>query len=272
MVKAKNKKPIVEYSSDALSFFSDRRIETHASFLLPFLEQGKTVLDCGCGPGTMTLDMAELVSPGEVKGIDISQLQIETAKSIQSQRDINNASFELGDVNSLSFPNGSFDIVFAHGVIEYLEDPVHAFKEMGKVLRKDGIIAVRHADWGGFLLAPENQDVALFFDIFKKLMVHDGADLFFGRNQISYLRQAGYKILNISASYDCWTPSPAITQQVANYMASHCLSDEFTIPVLKLKFADQDTLNRIHTAFLDWGNNPDAFAAEAWSEVIAAKI
>lgn len=271
MDKANNRKPTVEYSSDALSFFSDRRIETHASFLLPFLEQGLTVLDCGCGPGTMTLDIAELVSPGEVKGIDISTLQIETAKSIQAQRDITNASFELGDVNSLLFSDGSFDLVFAHGVIEYLEDPVHAFKEMSRVLRKDGIIAVRHADWGGYLLAPEDKYVAMFFDLFKKLMVHDGADLFFGRNQISYLRQAGLKILHVSASYDCWTPSPEITRQVARYMASHCLSDEFTKPVLELKLADQATLERISASFLEWGRNPDAFAAEAWSEVVALK-
>lgn len=271
MAKSEDKKPTIEYSSDALNFFSDRRVETHASFLLPYLNQGMDVLDCGCGPGTITLDIAELVFPGDVKGIDISTTQIETAKTLQTQRNIQNVEFELGDVNSLSFPDETFDIVFAHGVIEYLEDPVHAFKEIHRVLNKDGKIAVRHADWGGFLIAPDNEDVALFFNLFKQLMVHDGGDLYFGRNQISYLRKAGYTIIKISASYDCWTPSPDITQKVASYMASHCLSNEFMKPALDLKLSDQATLERISASFLEWGKNPDAFAAEAWGEAIASK-
>jgi len=261
----------IEFSSDALDFFADRRAATHAKFLLPFINSGLRLLDCGCGPGTITLDLAELVSPGKVIGIDISPAQIEVAKSLQIQRKLRNIRFELGDVNKLKFPSESFDIVFAHGVIEYLEDPIHAFKELHRVLSKDGILAVRHADWGGFLLAPENDDVELFFDLFRQLMVHDGGNLSFGRNQISYLRKAGFNKVQVSASYDCWTPSPDITQKVAVYMASHCLSNEFMKPVLELKLADKSTLEKISEAFLEWGKNPDAFAAEAWAEAIAFK-
>lgn len=97
-----------------------------------------TVLDCGCGPGTITLDLAEFVYPGDVTGIDIAPIQIKTAKTLQSQRKIQNVRFEIGDVNALEFPDELFDIVFAHGVIEYLEDPVHAFKEIRRVLTNDG--------------------------------------------------------------------------------------------------------------------------------------
>lgn len=267
-----DKKPIVEYSSDALNFFSDRRVTTHASFVLPFLNQGTTVLDCGCGPGTITLDLAEFVYPGDVTGIDIAPTQIRTAKTLQSQRNIQNVRFEIGDVNTLEFPDESFDLVFSHGVIEYLEDPVHAFKEISRVLTNNGKIAVRHADWGGFLLAPKNEDIELFFSLFKQLMMHDGGDLFCGRNQISYLRQAGFNLLKISVSYDCWTPSPEITQKVASYMASHCLSNEFMKPIIDKNLSDKPTLERISSSFLEWANNPDAFAAEAWGEAIASKF
>lgn len=138
MHDSNDKKPIVEYSSDALNFFSDRHATTYASFLMPFLNQGMTVLDCGCGPGTITLDLAEFVYPGDVTGINIAPTQIKTEKTLQSQRKIQNVRFEIGDVNALEFPDESLDIVFAHGVIEYLEDPVHAFKEIRRVLTNDG--------------------------------------------------------------------------------------------------------------------------------------
>jgi ubiquinone/menaquinone biosynthesis C-methylase UbiE len=266
-----SQKPIIEYSSEALDFFSNRRAITHASFLLPYLEDGMSILDCGCGPGTITLDLAEIVFPGNVIGIDISPVQIKVAESIQAQRKIDNTNFELGDVRNLDFPSKEFDIVFAHGMIEYLEDPVLALREMCRVMKDDGKIALRHADWGGFLYAPENQDLALFIDLYTGLMEYDGADLHFGRNQVSYLRKAGFNPIYVSASYDCWTTTPEITRMVAETMAAHTLSDEFSQPVLKLGLTERTTLERISASFLEWSQNPDAFAAEAWCEVVATK-
>ena len=266
-----DKKPIVEYSSEALDFFSDRRAATHASFLLPYLEKGMSVLDCGCGPGTITLDLAEIVSPGEVIGIDISSRQVEVAESIRVQRKLDNIQFVVGDVRKLEFQSGSFDIVFSHGVIEYLEDPVQAFQEIYRVLKDNGKVAVRHADWGGLLFAPKNEDLSLFIELYTGLMSQDGADLHFGRNQVTYLRKAGFKPVNVSASYDCWTATPEITRMVAKTMAAHCLSDEFSQPVINLKLADKETLERISISFLEWSQNLDAFAAEAWCEAVAVK-
>lgn len=261
----------VEYSDDALDFFSDRRASSHASFLLPYLQPGMSLLDCGCGPGSITLDLAELVSPGEVVGIDIEPIQIERANSLREVGNLENIRFEVGDVTDLKFSKESFDVVFAHGVIEYLEDPVQVFKEMRDVLREDGILAIRHGDWGGFLFAPENSEAANFFDLFVQLMKTDGGDPFFGRNQLSYLHQAGFAEVKVSASFDCWTSSPDVARQVALYMAAHCISDEFTQPIIDLGLSDQPTLERISKELRNWGESPDAFAAEAWGEALAFK-
>jgi len=261
----------VEYSDDALDFFSDRHADTHASFLLPYLRPGMSLMDCGCGPGSITLDFAELVSPGKVVGFDIEPIQIERANSLREARNFENIRFEVGDVTDLQFPEESFDVVFAHGVIEYLEDPVQVFKGMRYVLRDGGILALRHGDWGGFLFAPEDSKAAKFFDLFVQLMKTDGGDPFFGRNQISYLRQAGFSEIKVSASYDCWTSSPDVARQVALYMAAHCISDEFTQPIIDLGLSDRPTLDRISKELNNWGDNPDAFAAEAWGEALAFK-
>jgi SAM-dependent methyltransferase len=230
-----------------------------------------TLLDCGCGPGSITLDLAEIVSPGNVIGIDIEPIQIDRAQGLREERGVDNTRFEVGDATDLQFSKESFDIVFAHGVIEYLEDPVKVFIGMRSILREGGILAIRHGDWGGFLFAPEDSEAAKFFDLFVELMKSDGGDPLFGRNQLSYLRQASFSDIKVSASYDCWTSSPEMTLQVAAYMAAHCISDEFVQPIIELGLSDRPTLERISNELLIWGENPDAFAAEAWGEAIAYK-
>ena len=49
------------------------------------------------------------------------------------------------------------------------------------------------------------------------------------------------------------------------------MSEEFTRPIIDLGFSDRESLERISRELIKWGNNPDAFAAEAWGEALAFK-
>ncbi len=120
----------VAYTSDATDFLRQRRATTHATFFLPYLCAGMRLLDCGCGPGSITADLAAMVHPGEVIGIDIDPVHINQAQQVLPQRTKANLHFELGDIMHLAFPDNSFDAVFIHGVVEYLADPTGAFREV----------------------------------------------------------------------------------------------------------------------------------------------
>jgi ubiquinone/menaquinone biosynthesis C-methylase UbiE len=261
----------VRFGTEFLDFFSDRHANTHAAFFLDYVGPGMCILDCGCGPGSITLDLAQLVTPGKAMGIDIESAQIERARTLQRARKVGNAEFQIGDLNHLPFEDRTFDAVFAHGVVEYFRDPVHAFAEIHRVLKSGGVLGARHGDWGGFLLATKNPNTKKAFSIFIRLMKRNGGDPHFGRNQTAYLRRAGFERLISSASYDCWTPTPAIARQVGHFMKAYFASDEFVGPVLHHDLASDDTLKRIQSAFDDWGENEDIFAAEAWGESVAWK-
>ena len=70
--------PIYGYDSPAVQQgYAAREVTQAAGFLMPHLESGMTLLDCGCGPGTITVGLAEAVAPGQVVGIDLEPGMIE---------------------------------------------------------------------------------------------------------------------------------------------------------------------------------------------------
>ncbi len=63
-------------------YMNNRSSNVEAGFFVPHIRSGMKLLDCGCGPGSITLGLAELVSPGEVTGIDMAAGQIERANRL----------------------------------------------------------------------------------------------------------------------------------------------------------------------------------------------
>src|SRR6478736_5739487 len=114
-----------------------RTAENSAGYLLPHLRSGLDLLDLGCGPGTITVDLAARVAPGRVLGIDASANVIEQARAGADGA----AEFAVGDAYHLDLPDGAFDVVHAHQVLQHLTDPVAAVAEAHRVLRPGGIIA-----------------------------------------------------------------------------------------------------------------------------------
>ena len=105
-----------------------RTAENSAAYLLPQLTPDAQVLDVGCGPGTISVDLADRVPEGSVTGIDAAPGIIEQAREAIGER--RNLSFTTGDVYALDFPDDSFDVVHAHQVLQHLGDPVRALREM----------------------------------------------------------------------------------------------------------------------------------------------
>jgi cyclopropane fatty-acyl-phospholipid synthase-like methyltransferase len=69
-----------EYSEATVRLMQRRTLASCAPFFLPYLEHGMSVLDCGCGAGSMTLELAPHVAPGEVVGLDLEPHVLEQAR------------------------------------------------------------------------------------------------------------------------------------------------------------------------------------------------
>jgi SAM-dependent methyltransferase len=236
------------YTQTASNFMAQRSAVSHAKFLLPHLDAGARLLDCGCGPGSISCDFAKIVVSGSVEGIDLEQSQIDLARARAVDQGLTNATFSIGSIYDLPFPDSSFDIVFAHAIFEHISDPAKALAEMLRVLEPGGLVAIRSPDWGGFIVGPEIPGLQAAINSYANLQIANGGNIHIGRKLPRLLRTAGFDTVRFSATYDC-SQSPSLIAAV-----------------LALKLGEADA-----TAVRSWSIDHDAFFAQAWCEVIGTR-
>jgi ubiquinone/menaquinone biosynthesis C-methylase UbiE len=248
-----------------------RTAETHGAFFLPYLRAGMSLLDCGCGPGTITIGLAQAASPGNVTGIDLAESQVEVARKNSAKLGLSNVEFECCDVYQLPYRDNMFDAVFSHAMLEHMHNPLAVLREMRRVLKPSGVIGIRCIDLGGTLIAPAEATLTKAHDIWAKYRRHCGGDPFMGRHLRTLLREAGFENTTGSASSETWG-----TPQLARSMM-RVLMDEFTGPkiaqtAIQMGWADQAQMEKAASALEGWGDHADAFMAIVWCEAVGWKV
>lgn len=108
------------------------------------IKPGDTVLDVGCGTGSLILDAAKIALPtGSVYGIDPTPQMIATAQRKTTHANLK-ANFQIGMIESLQFPNNTFDVVLSSMMIHHLPDDlkVRGMAEVHRVLKPGGRLLV----------------------------------------------------------------------------------------------------------------------------------
>jgi SAM-dependent methyltransferase len=180
------------YAEWTRRWMSQRTATNDLAFLVPHLRTGMEVLDCGCGPGSITVGLAEIVAPGQVIGIDIEPRQLETARALALERGIGNLRFERASVYELPFADASFDVAVAHFVIEHVSDPLRALREIRRVLRPGGIAAVKDPYYPAFTFRPALPAVRRFDELISKVRKHNGASDEYAPDLRAVLLEAGF--------------------------------------------------------------------------------
>jgi ubiquinone/menaquinone biosynthesis C-methylase UbiE len=247
-----------------------RTAENSAGFLLGRLEPGLQLLDVGCGPGTISADLARLVAPGLVEAIDISSDVIEAARSIHQDQGLDNLNFNVGNVHGLSFEDSSFDVVYAHQVLQHLGDPVMALREMRRVLRETGLLAVRDADFAAFAWSPADERLTRWMEIYHQVTRANGAEADAGRHLPSWVREAGFRSLEVSSSN--WTYFTVEERRWwGQIWADRVLYSDFAKQALSYGFTTSDELQAISNAFIDWSDDEDGVFIVVNVEVLARR-
>ena len=256
------------HSAAVLSAHSRRGAADSAAYLLAHLRAGMDLLDVGCGPASITADLAERVAPGRVVALDATAGALEAARATLRDRGLcEQVEVTRGDVMALPFEDASFDVVHAHQVLQHLADPVGALAEMRRVTRPGGIVAVRDAVYSAMTWFPEPAGMEQWRSVYMATARANDGEPDAGSRLLSWAREAGFTDVTASASTWCYaTPTDRAWQ--SQTWAQRSLTS-FGPQAVELGLADGSDLETMAQAWRQWGASEDAWFVVVHGEVLA---
>ncbi|MSP14028.1 MAG: class I SAM-dependent methyltransferase [Chloroflexi bacterium] len=257
-------------ATEVVDYFGGRTASREAAFFIPYLKPNMVVLDCGCGPGAITADLGNIVTSGQVIGIDREAAQLENARRYAQQRAVSNVEFRTANIYEIPYPDSSFDAVLAHAVLQHLSEPMVALREMHRVLKPGGIIGVREEDRDADLLYPFPPILQEAHALTMRLWQQVGGNPYFPKRYRSVLREAGFMRIQMTAS--CEYRSNLETTRAWAHAIAHFLQDPHLVNLaVELGWADHTTLSEMVAAYKAWGEHRDAFWCETWCAAVGWK-
>jgi SAM-dependent methyltransferase len=231
-----------------------RTAENSAAYLLPHLRADMSVLDVGCGPGTITADLATRVA--SITGIDPSPSVIADARSSFPDLDL-----RVGDVFDL---DGHWDVAHAHQVLQHLEDPVDALAAMGDVA---DLVAARDSDYTWFQWSPDSAALDRWREIYLAVTRRNRAEARAGRFLLAWAHAAGFRDVTYSCSV--WTfATPEDRAWWCGVWADRCIDSSFAQQAVEYGIASADELASLADGWRAWAAEDDGVFVVPHGEIL----
>jgi len=256
------------HHESVLRSHSWRTAKNSAAYLLPDLRPGMAVLDVGCGPGTITTDLAALVAPGRVVAVDSAQIVLEQAAGYAAEAGYaDRIDFAVADVHELEFPDDTFDVVHAHQVLQHVSDPIRALREMRRVCRPGGIVAARDSDYSGFIWYPELPALDAWLRLYLDLARANGGEPDGGRRLLAWAHEAGFEDVVASSSVWCYA-GERDRPWWGSLWADRVTKSEFARGAVARGLATEDELRALSEGWSAWGAHPDGWLSIPHGEIL----
>jgi SAM-dependent methyltransferase len=246
-----------------------RTAANSAGYLLPHLGEGMRLLDVGCGPGTLTVDLARHVGPsGHVVGVDISESVVAEATAHAAGSGAGNVTFRAGDFRVLGLPESSFDVVHAHQVLQHLQDPVAALAAMGRLARPGGIVAARDVDYRSMVWTPADPRLDRWREIYLAVSDHIGVAADAGRWLLRWALDAG--LADVAYTTSTWTfATPDDRAWWGDLWAERVVASSLADQAVEYGVADRAELEAVAGGWRDWAGRPDGTFVLVHGETVA---
>lgn len=251
-----------------------RTAANSAGHLLPHLKPNMTILDVGCGPGTITVDLARNYVPqGHVTGVEYAEEPLRAAQEHAAALGVTNVTLTRGDVLNLSkdYPEESFDVVYAHQVVQHVPDPVRALREMRRVVKKGGIVAVRES--AAMTWYPPSEGMDKWYKLYRTVATGLGGNPDPGSRLHVWAKEAGFAREDISCSTGTWCFStPEERRWWSQILAERLLAPSYIETVVeKGGYCSLEDLEELSQMWRDWGENEDGWFNITHGEIICRK-
>jgi ubiquinone/menaquinone biosynthesis C-methylase UbiE len=262
-----NEKYVFGYTEAHIKILQQRKFSQHCQFFIPYLKPGMRVLDCGCGPGNLSIGFAKAVAPGEVIAIDISREQLNIAEENAKKAQVNNIKFQLADATNLPFADNSFDFVYSQTLLSHFKDPLQVINEQKRVVNNGGIIAARDVyRCDELLIHPVTDTLKQALRIYYQALIDSVGNLEIGIKLAEYFAKAG--LINVTQALMCEN-FPA--KFIADFYGNIILELPYTKKMLQTGKITLSQLKSYQQAWTDFGNTPGAYYGLIWADAVGKK-
>jgi SAM-dependent methyltransferase len=249
-----------------------RTAENSAAYLLPRLTPGVRVLDVGCGPGTISVDLAARVAPGEVVALDQAADVVAAAQAAAAEAGSRNLTVEVGDVYALRFDDDTFDVVHAHQVLQHVSDPVAALREMRRVCAPGGVVAARDSVYRAMHWYPAEPGLDRWCEVYCAVAEANGGEPDAGSHLLAWAKAAGFDDGDVTCTATQWCyATPAERAWWSDLWAERTTATTLADQAVRLGVSDAEELQELGAAWRRWGSHPDAWFAVPCGEILATK-
>src|SRR5579875_953595 len=255
------------HAESVLRSHRTRTAQNSAAYLLPHLRPGMDLLDIGSGPGTITVDLAERVAPGRVTAVEVTEKAVAITRAEVERRGCQTVDCAVGDVHGLDLPSQSFDVVHAHQVLQHVADPVAALREMMRVCRPGGVVAVRDGDYSGFTWYPELPGLDRWRVLYQAAARANGGEPDAGRRLLAWAHAAGAADVTASSSTWCYA-DPGSRQEWGGTWADRITGSAITGQLLTSGLASRGDIEAIADAWREWAADDDAWISVLHGELL----
>ena len=255
------------HAPSVLRAHAARSVEDCFAYGLKYLSCGMTVLDLGCGPGTITTGIAKAITPGRVIAVDLDPGVLEQARDHARSEGVDNIDFRVMDAYGLDLPDDSIDLVHAHQVLHHMSDPVAVLRELARVTRPGGKIAVRDSIDQSFTWYPESKGVENWQRYFGETVRANGGDPDAGMYHLAWAHAAG--LTEVMCTSSTWTYSGPSVQWWADMWAERLTDSSMAAQIVAECLATEEDLLNTAQALKDWATHPDAWLMVPCGEIVA---
>ncbi len=249
------------YGRDAVSMMSARTAAERATFAQPLFGLGMWVVDLGCGPGSITLGLG---AGSRVTGVDRDVGQIAMARDSARRAGRSTVDFVVASAYALPFDDDSVDVAFSHALFEHLTAPLEALRELRRVLKPGGRLALSTSDWSKARLRPKTANVDAALRGHYLLRRRAGGDPFAGRKIADHCAAAGFAEIVSRPRYR----EDMTYRDLARYVESR-LDAAISDPDYG---RDRDQLASAARSAWTWVRSGDGDFSQCWVEVTATRV
>ncbi|KAL2850649.1 UbiE/COQ5 methyltransferase [Aspergillus pseudoustus] len=259
------------HAPSVLATHSWRTAQNSAAYLFPHLTPAMQILDIGCGPGTITVDLATHIPEGHITGLEYFGDPLPAARSLAASRGIKNITFTTGDIHSLPFADNTFDVIHVHQVLQHIADPVAGLREMRRVAKPGGIVAARESD--RFSWFPANSGIEAWVDVTTRVQRAGGGNPHPGSKLHVWAKEAGFELEDhrVKRSAGAWCFStPAEREYWGGGMARRMEDSGFVEKALA-EGVPREELGQIVAGWREWVDDKEGWFGVLHGEILCWK-